>query len=86
MYHILPIVDGLGKYILLTGLISFTLNLYAKYEIYVKFTALVIGLVCFHGISTIVGYLMPNPLYTYILNIYYLLCFGGMAYRSLLVI
>ena len=28
------------------------------------------GLVGFHGISTIVGYLMPNLLYTYILNIY----------------
>ena len=27
------------------------------------------GLVWFYGISTIVGYLMPNPLYTYILNI-----------------
>ena len=25
-------------------------------------------LVEFYGISTIVGYLMPNPLYTYILN------------------
>ena len=24
------------------------------------------GLVCFYGISTIVGYLMPNPLYIYI--------------------
>ena len=29
-------------------------------------------LVGFYGISTIVGYLMPNPLYTYILNIYIL--------------
>ena len=28
------------------------------------------GLVGFYGISTIVGYLMPNPLYTYISNIY----------------
>ena len=28
------------------------------------------GLVGFYGISIIVGYLMPNPLYTYILNIY----------------
>ena len=28
------------------------------------------GWVWFHGISTIVDYLMPNPLYTYILNIY----------------
>ena len=31
------------------------------------------GLVGFYGISTIVGYLMLNPLYTYILNIYDLL-------------
>ena len=29
------------------------------------------GLVGFDGISTIVGYLMPNPLYTYILNMVY---------------
>ena len=28
------------------------------------------GLVWFNGISTIVGYLIPNPLYTYILDIY----------------
>ena len=28
-------------------------------------------LVWFYGISTIVGYLMPNPLYTYILNIWF---------------
>ena len=28
------------------------------------------GLVVFYGILTLVGYLMPNPLYTYILNIY----------------
>ena len=33
-----------------------------------------IWLVGFYGISTIVGYLMPNPLYTYILNIYDLVC------------
>ena len=26
------------------------------------------GLVWFYGISTLVGYLMPNPLYTYILD------------------
>ena len=24
----------------------------------------------FYGVSTIVGYLMPNPVFTYILNIY----------------
>ena len=28
------------------------------------------GLVWFYGISTIVGYLILNPVYTYILNIY----------------
>ena len=28
------------------------------------------GLVGFYGISTIVAYLMPNPLYTYLLDIY----------------
>ena len=28
------------------------------------------SLVKFYGISTVVGYLMPNPVYTYILDIY----------------
>ena len=28
------------------------------------------GLAWFYGTSTIVGYLMPNPFYTYISNIY----------------
>ena len=35
--------------------------------IYIKYTGF--GLVWFYGISTFVGYLMPNSLYTYILNI-----------------
>ena len=35
--------------------------------------------VWFDGISTIVGYLMPNPLYTYILNMYDLVGLGFMA-------
>ena len=29
------------------------------------------GLVWFYGISTIVGYLMSNPVYSYILNIWF---------------
>ena len=33
----------------------------------------------FYDISTIVGYLMPNPLYTYILNIYDLVGFYGIS-------
>ena len=44
------------------------------------------GLVWFYGISTIVGYLMPNPLYTYILDIYDSVWFGFMAYQPLSVI
>ena len=31
---------------------------------------ILIGLVQFYGISTIVGYLMPNPVFTYTLDIY----------------
>ena len=42
--------------------------------------------VWFIGISTIVGYLMPNPLYTYTLDIYDLVRLGFMAYRPLEVI
>ena len=37
----------------------------------------------FYGISTIVGYLMPNPLYTYIINIYDLFWLGFIAYQPL---
>ena len=36
--------------------------------IYIKYIG--IGLVSFYGMSTILGYLMPNPVYTYILDIY----------------
>ena len=37
----------------------------------------------FYCISNIVDYLMPNPLYTYILNIYDLVWLGFMAYKPL---
>ena len=37
------------------------------------------GLVWFHGISTLGGYSMPNPLHTYILNIYDLVSFYGIS-------
>ena len=43
-------------------------------------------MVWFDGISTIVGYLMPNPVYTYILNIYDLVWWSFMAYQPLQVI
>ena len=48
---------------------------------YIKYVGL--GLVGFYGISTIVGYLMINPLYTYILDIYDLILLGFMAYQPL---
>ena len=41
------------------------------------------GLVGFYSISTIVGYLMANPLYTYIINIYALFWLGFKAYPPL---
>ena len=44
------------------------------------------NLVGFNGITTIVGYLIPNPLYTYILNICDLVLFGFMQYQPLYVI
>ena len=36
-----------------------------------------------YGKSTIVGYLMPIPFYTYILDIYDLVWLGFMAYQPL---
>ena len=44
-----------------------------------------ISWVRFYGISTIVGYLMPYSLYTYILNIYDEVWLGFMAYQPFLV-
>ena len=41
------------------------------------------SLIWFYGISTIVGYLMPNLLCTYILNIYDLVWLWFMAYQPL---
>ena len=37
----------------------------------------------FYNISTIVGYLMSDPLYTYILNIYDLVWLGFITYQPL---
>ena len=35
------------------------------------------------GLSTIIDYLIPNPLYTYLLNTYDLVCLEFMAYQPL---
>ena len=55
----------------------------AKSSLYIHIKYIGFGFVGFYGISTIVGYLMPNPLYTYILNIYDLVWLGFMAYQPL---
>ena len=39
------------------------------------------GLVWFYGISTLVSYLMPNPLYTHKLSIYDFVWLGFIAYH-----
>ena len=48
----------------------------AKFSLYIYIKYTWFGLVGFYGISITVGYLMANPLYTYILNIYDLVWFG----------
>ena len=40
-------------------------------HIYIYIEYIGFSFVKFYGLSTIVGYLMPNPLYTYILNIWF---------------
>ena len=57
------------------------LNAKSSLCIYIKY--IWFALVEFYGISTIVGYLMPNPLYAYIWDIYDLLWLGFMAYQPL---
>ena len=42
----------------------------AKSSLYIYTKYIWFGLVGFYGISILVGYIMPNPLYTHILNIY----------------
>ena len=65
------------------GLVWWHINHYRLFNansslyIYIKYIGF--GLVGFYGISTIVSYLMPNPLYTYMLNIYGLVWFDGIS-------
>ena len=51
----------------------------AKSSLYIYIKYIWFGWVGFYGISTIVGYLMLNPLYTYISNIYGLVGFYGIS-------
>ena len=55
----------------------------AKSSLYIYIKYIGFSLVGFYGISTLVGYLMPNPLYTYILNICDLVWSAFIAYQPL---
>ena len=67
------------------GLVLWDINLCslfnAKSSLYIYSRYIWFGLVWFYGTSTTVGYLMSNPLYTYILNICDLVWFDFMAYQ-----
>ena len=52
-------------------------------KLYIVYTSV---MVWFKVISTISGYLMPNPFYTYLLNIYDLVWFSFMPYQPFQVI
>ena len=75
-------------YMIWFGLVLWHINHWRLFDaksslhIYIKY--IWFGLVGFYGISIIVGYLMPNPIYTYILDISDLVWFGFMAYQPLL--
>ena len=53
----------------------------AKSSLYIYIKYIWFALVGFYGMSTIVGYLMLNPVYTYLLDIYDLVWLGFMAYQ-----
>ena len=55
----------------------------AKSSLYIHIKYIGFDWVEFYGISTIICHLMPNPLYTYISNIYDLVWLGFMAYQPL---
>ena len=57
------------NYILKKYIPHFKFKSQGKLHSFVAFIILCFGLVGFYGISIIVGYLIPNPLYAYILNI-----------------
>ena len=54
-----------------------------KSSLYIYIRNIWFGWVWFYDISTIGGYLMPNPLYTYILDIYDSVGLAFMAYQPL---
>ena len=91
-------ISTIGGYLMLNPVYTYTSNIWfgwvlwhinycrlfnAKASSYTLVKYIRYGLVGLYGILTIVGYLMPNPLYTYISNIYDLVWLGFMAYQLL---
>ena len=75
----LPILFSCSLYVIWLIVCSFSWVLWhinhcwlfnAKSSLYIYIKHIWFGLVGFYGISTTLGYFMPNPIYTYILNIY----------------
>ena len=58
---------------------------YSQNDLCMNQNLTLLWLVCFNGISTIVVFLMLNPLYKYILDIYDSLWFAFMTYQSLII-
>ena len=75
-----------GDYYSFVCVLSIKVPIRKKYGNLFNDTRIWFGWVGFYGMSTIVGYLMPNPLYTYTLNIYDLVWLGFVAYQQLEVI
>ena len=68
-----------SKFDFVLGLINHSRLFNAKSSLYMYIRYIRFGWIGFYGISTIVGYLTPNPISTYILNIYNLVWFGFMV-------
>ena len=75
------------KYMICFGWVLWHINrcriFNAKSSLYIYIRYIRFVLVGFYGISTNIGYLMPNPLYTNILNIYDLVWLGFMTNQPL---
>ena len=84
-----PQVTGFGVWLGLChidhcGLFNANSSLYTHTHTYIYIYIYIyiwFGLVVFYDISNLVDYLKPNPLYTYILNIYDLVWLDFMAYQ-----
>ena len=71
-------IHGFNKWLVdwISWHISYCWLFNANSSLYIYIKCISFDLVGFYGISTIVGYLMPNPIYTYRLSVYDLVWLG----------